>query len=265
MNPLDTTELNLLHKNLNFEIIDDSSRIDSFLLSANSFSVFHINARSINSLQKRSSFDEMLFIELQCRFDVIVVSETWFSNDSDCHLIQGYKIFSVIRARRGGGVSIYVKDGLQAQKLQEYSWSTNDYDILSVKIEDYLIIGVYRQPRGNMNLFIDRISDILDMISDLQTSNSIVIGEFNIDLNSDLHASNRLLNLMTSHSYFNTIFDSTRISNEGGSLIDLCLTNINDMNSTINIAILVNDFSDPLPIAMTIKKKVFKPTARKLK
>ena len=80
-------------------------------LTGHDFSIVHFNVRSFTS-----NFDEfsILLEYLKWQPEVLVLSETWFAVDS-CYDIPGYVGHHVYRAdKRGGGVSIFVKDSIDS-------------------------------------------------------------------------------------------------------------------------------------------------------
>ena len=73
-------------------------------LPAKSFSILHINARSLN---KNLDHVTTLVSILKYRFTVIAISETWATDQNDNSMqIPGYALFSKPRSSRGGGASL---------------------------------------------------------------------------------------------------------------------------------------------------------------
>ena len=66
---------------------------------ASSFSLGHLNVRSLNIREK---FEEISFLIKENNFDIFVVSETWLNEhiSSECFAIPGYN--QIIRLDRGG-------------------------------------------------------------------------------------------------------------------------------------------------------------------
>ena len=85
-------------------------------------------------------------------------------------------IFSKIRSKRGGGVAIYVKDGIRCNLTNECSFLTVSA-IFSDKTFHFTC--VYNPPDENKIQFIDTISEF---IRDKNLPNHIIGGDFNIDL-----------------------------------------------------------------------------------
>jgi hypothetical protein len=99
------------------EINGDYYNVESFndirqLNNSNSLFIMHQNIRSFNK-----NIDEFLLYiaQLDRRIDMLVLSETWFS-DCFCDGLDGYKVFHVHRGkRRGGGISIFVRETINAK------------------------------------------------------------------------------------------------------------------------------------------------------
>ena len=56
--------------------------------------------------------EELEAIMQQEDYDIIAITETWWSNSQDWRAaMEGYKLFRRVRlGRRGGGVSLYVRE-----------------------------------------------------------------------------------------------------------------------------------------------------------
>lgn len=71
---------------------------------------FHLNIRSA-----RNKDDELsIFLnEFAFEFDVIILTETWYTNDFEVYKRDGYETFFLNRSnKRGGGVAILIKNNL---------------------------------------------------------------------------------------------------------------------------------------------------------
>ena len=73
-----------------------------------------------------------------CLFDdgnmpqIIILTETWFSNENAWNL-EGYESYHTIRPnRRSGGVSVYVKNNLVSNKLQNLCICNENIDICTI-------------------------------------------------------------------------------------------------------------------------------------
>ena len=73
----------------------------------------HLNARSLNSNFRQIEF---YLKSLDYTFDVIAVSETWMSHNSNNFNIPGYDAYHIVREhKKGGGVACYVKQELTSK------------------------------------------------------------------------------------------------------------------------------------------------------
>lgn len=70
--------------------------------------LFHINAQS---LRNKQADIETYLSQLNCCFDFLAFSETWYAGEYDVIHFSGYKHISIYRSRkRGGGVSLYARE-----------------------------------------------------------------------------------------------------------------------------------------------------------
>ena len=65
---------------------------------------------------------------------IIILTETWFSNENAWNL-EGYASYNTIRPiRRSGGVSVFVKNNLVSNKLQNLCICNENIEICTVSI-----------------------------------------------------------------------------------------------------------------------------------
>lgn len=195
--------------------------------------ICHINAQSL--LPKIDEFRDLFE---DSAVDVVCVSETWFSDaftDDLCRL-NGYKVFRSDRIGRiGGGVAIYVRDGLKC-RLRDFSCDGCEIEYVFVELvndESKLLIGTAYRPNRHVNLL--PLIDAVDEIS-LSCPNVILCG----DLNSNLLTETHLIEEMSSFNLFpvNTTVP-THFSDQSSSLLDLFLVN------HINKVLLYDQLSAP--------------------
>lgn len=96
----------------------------------NELKIIHLNAQSLFP-----KIDEFRYLFLNSLIDLICVTETWFTENIKNEMVNlhGYKMFRVDRNGRGGGVAIYVKNGI---KCKLYSMSPLDSTI------EYLFLSI---------------------------------------------------------------------------------------------------------------------------
>ena len=127
--------------------------VDNTSFNTSNLSIIHFNARSLIK-----NFDDIKYYLLSSnsKYDVIIISETWFKiNNKDLYQLNGYKVAHTIRnIKRGGGVSIYIRDLFHLEIIKNYSKSIDSIcDILTIKISNkslnnkvFIISGIYRSP-----------------------------------------------------------------------------------------------------------------------
>lgn len=179
--------------------------------------VCHINAQSL--LPKIDEFRD-LFEESSV--DVICVSETWLRddfNDAMCCL-SGYRVFRCDRVGCiGGGVAIYVRDGITC-RLRDVSSAGSEIEYLFVELvndDTKILVGTAYRPNRYVNL-LPFISE-LELIS-ITFPNIILCGDFN----SNLISENCLIEEMGSLNLFPVNATvPTHFTEHSSTLLDLFL------------------------------------------
>jgi hypothetical protein len=144
---------------------NDSAKADG--LRSNTFSLLHINARSINN--KIDDFTQ--FIQnFAHKFSCIVVTETWLTAGSLDMNLPGYKCCIVERAgKRGRGVAIQVAESLCFISRHDL-FVENSYDIdfacvqISNENSKMLVIGLYHPPNSDLHKFNEFYNDLLEKL-----------------------------------------------------------------------------------------------------
>ena len=242
----------------------DSSTFNNLQLdNGSNFSVIHLNIRS---LKKNGETFEAYLSTLNCKFDVICLTETW-SKDIELinDFLDGYSVFSSTRRRNGGGSAIYVKNSFKCSVVSELTVNESYIESVFIKINSptaQSIIGsVYRPPK-NDTLTVSYFISFLGKFSPYITNNSdmIVCGDFNIDLYrvNDVSGPSSLFHeTMNSLSLLPVISRPTRISGTSCTLIDnIFVSNLNNFKS----GILTIDITDHFPIFLVYKSYLLNHT-----
>ena len=120
--------------------------------------IAHNNARSLLS---DGPLSEIASLVLFNNIDILCLSETWLKphHMSSTLLIPGYKppINPDRPARRGGGVAVYLHDGIAFKRLQLVP---TDIECLAMEVrlprrKSLAVIVCYRPPNGNVDTFLD--------------------------------------------------------------------------------------------------------------
>ena len=236
-----------LFKNCNYYTDDSFNKcLSRHSISDNSFSVAHLNIRSIPA-----NFSAFLsYMEnLEHCFTVIGLSETWLNpTNVSAYGISGYNYVHRTRStRKGGGVSLFVSEKSICSEMANHCM-VNDYiESLFVKITNNgmtFVIGiVYRPSNSDIVQFTETLNDILGEVSHMPF---YIMGDYNIDLlKNELHPpTEKFLEVMYSNSLLPMIFKPTRETETTATLIDNIFTNKYNINDDILQGIFATDISD---------------------
>ena len=246
-------------ENLNLNIISQYCPVEevaSVAVPDTDLFLFHMNIRSLSL-----HFDELdpLLTCLNVNFQVIGFSEIKTSVGSQSKAnneFPGYKFRETLSHSSAGGVGIYVKSNLTANKRDDLCISDKDFETVWIEIENskaknILCCCAYRHPSTD----ISRFNDYFQMtLSNLTKENKLiaVMGDFNIDLlKYDNHTpSNDFINMMFSYHFQPSILHPTRITDSSSTIIDNIYVN-NATESNIfagNILSLISDHLPPFAI-----------------
>ncbi|KAG5666481.1 hypothetical protein PVAND_014508 [Polypedilum vanderplanki] len=244
--------------------------------------ILQINIRGINKLKK---FDKLklLLSQFKTKPDVIVVGETKLKPLSPINIynLVGYaKYFqsrSNINNGSGGGLLVFVRKEICINSIETASFGNTKGETvekikLNLKIQERRInlLTYYRSPhQSNATVFLS------DLESEFQVSdsNTILIGDVNINILNDSNLTKKYTNLLSSYNFKITNNKITR--NTSGSIIDHVLSNFTNQSAVTNHVInMASDFSDHnmilsnianfTPPKQMIKKTIYKTDYKKL-
>ena len=222
------------------------------------FSIFHTN---ICSLQGNFEKLHNLVANLEFKFSIIAVSETWTpESKKDQHEphLDGYQPYCGIRGKTlKSGCIFYIRNHIKYKVRNDLNISYYDEDnefqyywteILNDK-KPNIIIGVYyRHPKiSSNNIFLDKRKETLGKIKN-NSKTTIITGDLNYDiLKYDFNKTiANFLNLMYSNFLQPFILAPTRIvGNSRPSLIDNIF--INTYDKPILSGNFINKISDHMP------------------
>ncbi|XP_055903375.1 uncharacterized protein LOC129939399 [Eupeodes corollae] len=174
--------------------------------------VCHINAQSLSP-----KLDEIRYLFINSKIDVVCVSETWFSVDSVC-CVEGYNVFRCNRTGRvGGGVAIFTRNELHC-KLIRKSQAGSDLEYVFVEIRcnnNKIMLGSVFCPHRNID--ISPLFSVLDEL--LYVSPSVIVAG---DFNNNVLKSSELTHRMAPLGLFpvNTL-TPTHFTKDNSTLLDL--------------------------------------------
>ena len=214
--------------------------------------IIHINARSICSNDK---FEELqLFLtRSHCVWHIICITETWLSDDQISNRqLPGYTgYFENRNGKIGGGVAIYVNTESVKHSLRSKikTLQCTQSVIIECQVDSYptCIVGaIYKPPDLDSDIFCCELESLLENINH-ENKTTFLAGDFNHDL-FNIANNNKTLeffNTLAFHGFWPTIFKTTRISDERGSLLDNIFCNNIELVSCSGI--IYEDLSDHFP------------------
>jgi exonuclease III len=220
-----------------------------------SFSILHLNIRSLSKNFKEFKSVTSL---INHKFSIIALTETWVKpQNSHLFNLDGYHHEFALRPdKTGGGISIFLDEDLDYTIRNDLTSTDNITKSLWIEIDKVklgttknILIGcIYRIPGQNPDLFNEKMSTLLSLIS---TENKLIYhtGDYNLDLiKSSTHsATNEFLNINYAHSLSPKINKPTRITSTTATLIDNLFSNHENDPNDFSV-ILPLDISDHMPI-----------------
>lgn len=204
--------------------------------------ILYLNARS---LAKPGKLDELkCILQALCMIHVIAVTETWVKSESEGRFlhIPNYKHYFNYRTNsRGGGVSIYIRQDLRHNIIENVC--RNDNHFLWIHMEKFCIdLGVvYKPERTNTDQFLELFSDQLQ-----QRKRAIVMGDFNYNLLDKKKDTKEYKQALRSNGYYilNKINKNfcTRETADTKTILDHVITNLN--GHSYHLAIVDSAMSD---------------------
>lgn len=134
--------------------------------SKSCLSFFTLNCRSA-----KSKFDalDIFFNSLGYAFRVLILIETWYTEQCEKYTPLGYSEFSVMRnVKHGGGASALVHECLKSAIESEFTTVTNDYESVAVRHGAHMFVGIYRPPTGDLESFLVFAECILNFVNENQ-------------------------------------------------------------------------------------------------
>jgi hypothetical protein len=219
------------------------------------FNFMHVNCRSLNNCYN----DLVTMLRLTTNpLAALAVTETWLDHSSqDLFDIQGYSFISQNRAKRGGGVGLYVNKDYTYTIRADLCRNLPFLECIFIEVRldglTNIILGcVYRPPATDLALF---NSTMLTLLGLLETGGSksmtvLMAGDFNIDLikTSSHGPSDEFANNLYMHSYLPAISVPTRITQLSATLIDNIFVRTLKVTNLTKSAAIYSDISDHLPI-----------------
>lgn len=175
------------------------------------FNIVHLNIRSIYQ-----HWDELItFLQpfLQNIHYLILTEINIKKIALGSYNLNNFEKFYFTREEgRGGGVLIFVQKGTLTDEITRNGLN-NTFENVHVRTKltnnKYLhVVGVYRPPHTNKIQFLEEIERVMENIP--RTDLTVLVGDFNIDLNKSDNICNELLNRLSALGLCSAIRGSTR-------------------------------------------------------
>ena len=158
--------------------------------------------------------------------------------------------------RRGGGVAIYVKNGIEFDVMESLSCAVDNLlECISINVcvsrkKSIIVTCIYGQPDSKIEACID----IIESFFDDKKSYIYICGDFNINLWNYYHHHNTkyFLDSLVMLNLYPCIIQPTRITTVTATLIDNIFTN--SMSGISRCGVIINDATDHLPIFLLSSK-----------
>ena len=239
----------------------------------NPFSIIHTN---ISSLQHNGENLSDLLNDLEFKFDLIAVTETWNPEEKKHKfsppIFEGYSPYiGSTGSSLKGGCGLYVSDDLKHQPRKDLNMKIKEahcevetcwIELIIENQPNFLICVVYRHPKKDDTKTTENLSATLDKIKK-EKKNTLVIGDINFDLLNHERNDNisNFLNMMLENGLQPCITEPTRIvPGNKPSLVDNIFSNSAEPVISGNLYQTVSDHMPNFAIydkAKQTKKRVF--------
>lgn len=208
---------------------------------ANSLKILYLNACSISN-----KIEDLQFIlkSVKSTCHVIAISESWIQ-DNNTITLQNYSTLVCNRFnKRGGGVCLLIHDSIKNFECIE-NFNDNRMNMLSAKLffeKQEIFLSVFYNPPNMSAEISEKFLSFLDnRLNQCSSNNSIIVGDFNINLLANSDLVEKYKNLINMNNFY--ICDSlTPTRPVSGSVLDHVI--VNKLNQDISIFHTHSDISD---------------------
>ena len=204
----------------------------------NSVKILNYNIRSFNA-----NYDcfSLAFMKSNPP-NILILSETWFNEDSTACLT-GYQGYHTTRDGRSGGVSVYIDNRYDSNLVPNLSFANLTIEVCTVDVSvnnfKFTIISIYRPHSDSILNFCDFFTGFLNC-SHFANKFCIILGDLNICLLKNDNPNLSFANLLFSHNFLPLINRPTHFPRNDSispSLLDHIFVNIS--NTRIAMPLLI--------------------------
>lgn len=195
--------------------------------------MLYTNIRSLPA-----NFSELQIIIKQRNPSIVFLSETRTiapMYDSEFE-IQNYKLIRCDSdSTHTGGVAIYIKKCVHFKIISNFMRDRVWFLAIQI-IKGFHVSGIYgvlyKSDEISNSVFLNNLDEWCENIIDLNKIN-VICGDFNINIKKDSFYANKLLKLIEDNNLMQIVKQYTRVTSETRTLIDLVLTNSNNISCSV--------------------------------
>ena len=254
--------------------LDNTKKYTKETKNNNSLLIFHQN---VQCLKNKILEMEILLDNMEVCPKLVCVTEHWYTENEKTNMkIEKYTMISSFtrKNKAHGGSAIFAQDGYDAEEVEELQQKSIEGHLecssVCSRSQKLLVLCIYRPPLGELDLFFNTLTDILNICyNKFFRFKMVLCGDFNINLLDNNSNTKSLLNILTSFNFSQKIFDPTRIANNSKTLLDNIFINFENIYSgeiittalsdhegqLINICL--NDNSDQSNQSLPYAKRIF--------
>lgn len=199
-----------------------------------SLRILQFNIRGMNNPNKFDSLKQ--FIDLYTGpIDVLVIGETWLKADRiQLFRLKGYSAtFSCRDDMAGGGLAVYVRNGINAEVLTNINECGFHHIHVCLKLRSsaFDVHAVYRPPCFQQSLFNEKLEGICSCIKN--DSSCVIVGDVNIPVNqTESRVVREYLDLLNCYNFAVTNTIPTRPAS--ANILDHVVCSENTMGCVVN-------------------------------
>ena len=254
---------------INFEYLDTFDFVKNVkpkLMEETKHNVICFNIRSIQD--KWANFKDLILINGYCPFNVIGITETWFSeiDDTNEFSLPGFQAIHTERklSKSSGGISLYIRSSLKFTTLLDceslFSQPINNRCTYSIIVDmsvdkNSFIFSLFYKPLSFPTPFFFNLFDDFSSFINLPQKKAIVFGDFNCNL---LNVSNNndcdtFFETLTSSGLLPTVLFPTRVDpvRSRATVIDNIFVSTS-LGNHLYSKIIFSDLSDHFPIYISL-------------
>ena len=174
-------------------------------------------------------------------FQILIFSEHWLKSENISLVKIPYFELANQFCRKDakhGGTCIYVNEKLknfeQMNNLDSLSIEF-DFELSSIKFcnDEIIICSLYRSPDGNIDVFFEKLEELLQILSENSKNRVAIAGDFNINFLIQNHISTQCQDIFASFGYQQQIYSPTRECKNSKTCIDNIFVNFESTTSKV--------------------------------